>query len=215
MKVKLESIFILAVPDYGSEVAPFYLVLSMWVGAIITCVMLRTGQSTGTKYTPSEMYFGKLLIFLVMAILETTVTLIGAFILGIKMANPLLFVLSAYFIALIFMLICYSLISALGHIGKGLAVIWLVFQISGTGGIYPIQLMGQFLQAVSPYMPMTHGITLLRETALGLVWSNYIPSFLILIAMGVITLVLALVIKMFADKRAHWFEEKLNETDLF
>ena len=75
--------------------------------------------------------------------------------------------------------------------------------------------MGQFLQAVSPYMPMTHGITLLRETALGLVWSNYIPSFLILIAMGVITLVLALVIKMFADKRAHWFEEKLNETDLF
>ena len=204
-----------AVPDYGSEVAPFYLVLSMWVGAIITCVMLRTGQSTGTKYTPSEMYFGKLLIFLVMAVLETTVTLIGAFILGIKMANPMLFVLSAYFIALIFMLICYSLISALGHIGKGLAVIWLVFQISGTGGIYPIQLMGQFLQAVSPYMPMTHGITLLRETALGLVWSNYIPSFLILIAMGAITLVLALIVKMFADKRAHWFEEKLNETDLF
>ncbi len=204
-----------AVPDYGSEVAPFYLVLSMWVGAIITCVMLRTGQSTGTKYTPSEMYFGKLLIFLVMAVLETTVTLIGAFILGIKMTNPLLFVLSAYFIALIFMLICYSLISALGHIGKGLAVIWLVFQISGTGGIYPIQLMGPFLQAVSPYMPMTHGITLLRETALGLIWSNYIPSFLILIAMGAITLVLALIVKMFADKRAHWFEEKLNETDLF
>ena len=203
------------VPDYGSEVSPFYLVLSMWVGAIITCVMLRTGQSTGTKYTPSEMYFGKLLIFLVMAILETTVTIIGAFLLGIKMANPLLFVLSAYFIALIFMLICYSLISALGHIGKGLAVIWLVFQISGTGGIYPIQLMGPFLQAVSPYMPMTHGITLLRETGLGLIWSNYIPSFLILIAMGAITLVLALIVKMFADKRAHWFEEKLNETDLF
>lgn len=213
--VTLKENELYTVPDYGSEVAPFYLVLSMWVGAIITCVMLRTGQSTGTKYTPSEMYFGKLLIFLVMAILETSVTLIGAFMLGIKMANPVLFVLSAYFIALIFMLICYSLISALGHIGKGLAVIWLVFQISGTGGIYPIQLMGPFLQAVSPYMPMTHGITLLRESGLGLIWSNYIPSFLILIAMGAITLVLALIIKMFADKRAHWFEEKLNETDLF
>ena len=213
--VTLKENELYTVPDYGSEVAPFYLVLSMWVGAIITCVMLRTGQSTGTKYTPSEMYFGKLLIFLVMAVLETTVTLIGAFLLGIKIANPVLFVLSAYFIALTFMLICYSLISALGHIGKGLAVIWLVFQISGTGGIYPIQLMGPFLQAVSPYMPMTHGITLLRETGLGLIWSNYIPSFLILIAMGAITLVLALIIKMFADKRAHWFEEKLNETDLF
>ena len=213
--VTLKENELYTVPNYGSEVSPFYLVLSMWVGAIITCVMLRTGQSTGTKYTPSEMYFGKLLIFLVMAILETTVTLIGAFILGIEVANPILFILSAYFIALIFMLICYSLISALGHVGKGLAVIWLVFQISGTGGIYPIQLMGPMLQAISPYMPMTHGITLLRESALGLVWSNYIPSFVTLIAMALITLVLALIVKMFADKRAHWFEEKLNETDLF
>ena len=213
--VTLKENELYAVPDYCSEVAPFYIALSMWVGAIITCVMLRTGPSTGTKYTPSEMYFGKLLIFLVMAVLETTVTLIGAFILGIKMANPLMFILSAYFIALTFMLICYSLISALGHIGKGLAVIWLVFQISGTGGIYPIQLMGPILQACYPYMPMTHGINLLRESALGLIWSNYIPSFLALIAMGAITLVLALIVKMFADKRAHWFEEKLNETDLF
>lgn len=213
--VTLKENELYSVPDYGSEVAPFYIVLSMWVGAVITCVMLRTGQSTGTKYTPSEMYFGKLLIFLVMAVLETTVTIIGSFILGIKMANPMMFILSAYFIALIFMLIVYSLISALGHIGKGLAVIWLVFQISGTGGIYPIQLMGPILQAVYPYMPMTHGINLMRESALGLIWSNYIPSFLILIIMGAITLVLALIIKMFADKRAHWFEEKLNETDLF
>lgn len=213
--VTLKENELYTVPDYGSEVAPFYLVLSMWVGAIITCVMLKTGTSTGTKYTPSEMYFGKLLIFLVMAILETTVTLLGASILGIKMANPIIFMLSAYFIALIFMLICYSLISALGHVGKGLAVIWLVFQISGTGGIYPIQLMGPMLQAIYPYMPMTHGINLLRESGLGLIWSNYIPSFLALIAMGLITLVLALIIKMYADKRAHWFEEKLNETDLF
>ena len=213
--VTLKENELYAVSEYGSEVSPFYIVLSMWVGAILTCVMLRTGQSTGTEYTPSEMYFGKLLIFLVMAFLETTVTLIGAFILGIKMSSPWMFVLSAYFIALVFMLIVYSLVSALGHIGKGLAVIWLVFQISGTGGIYPIQLMGPILQTVSPYMPMTHGINLLRETGLGLIWSNYVPSFIALIVMGIVTLVLALIIKMFADKRAHWFEEKLNETDLF
>ncbi len=203
------------VDNYGSEVAPFYIVLSMWVGALITSVMLRSGQSTGTEFTPSEMYYGKMFLFMVMAILETTVTLIGAFILQIQISNPLLFILSAYFIALVFMLICYSLVSSLGQLGKGIAVIWLVFQISGTGGIYPIQLMGNILQSVSPFMPMTHGITLLRESALGLVWSNYIGSFLVLIVMAVITWVLAIVVKMFADKRAHWFEEKLNETDLF
>ena len=213
--IKLDEEEIYPVDNYGSEVAPFYVALSMWVGALISCVMLRTGQSTGTEYSPSEMYFGKLLIFLVMALLETTVTLIGLFILGVEMSNPTLFVLSAYFTALVFMIICYSLASSLGQIGKGIAVIWLVFQISGTGGVYPIQLMGPLLQSVSQFMPMTHGITLLRESALGLIWSNYIYSFLVLVAIAVIALVLAVIIKMFADKRAHWFEKKLNETDLF
>lgn len=213
--VKLQETELYTVPDYGSEVAPFYLALSMWVGALLTCVMLRPGQATGTEFTPSEMYFGKLSIFWIMALLETTVTLIGANILGIKVANPLLFIFSAYFISMIFMLIVYSIISSLGIIGEGIAVIWLVFQISGTGGIYPIQLMGPMLQTLSPYMPMTHGITLLRESALGLVWPNYISSFAILIVMGLIILILAVILKMFADKRAHWFEKKLHETDLF
>ena len=142
-------------------------------------------------------------------------TLFGAYLLGIEVKNPILFVASAYFTALVFMLIVYSLVSALGTIGKGIAVVWLVFQISGTGGIYPIQLMGEILQTLSPYMPMTHGITLLRESALGLVWSNYNHSLSVLIVMAVITLVLALIIKFYAYKKAGWFEEKLYETDLF
>jgi Predicted membrane protein len=105
--------------SYGSQVTPFYLVLSMWVGALITCVMINTGTSIGTKYKPHEMYFGKLLLFNIMAILQTTVSLLGAFGLGIDIKNPLLFVLSCYFVAMIFMAFIYSLISVFGDVGKG------------------------------------------------------------------------------------------------
>ena len=50
--VKLDRQEVFSVPDYGSNVAPFYLVLSMWVGALITCVMIQPKSSTGTEYSP-------------------------------------------------------------------------------------------------------------------------------------------------------------------
>lgn len=213
--VNLDEQELYPVDNYGSEVAPFYIVLSMWVGAVITCTTLRVGQSTGTEFSPSEMYYGKLIIFLVMAFFQTTVTLIGAFLLGIEISNVPLFIFSAYFTSMILMLICYSVVSALGKVGQGLIIILLVFQISGTGGIYPIELMGNILQTVSPYMPMTHGITMLREAALGLVWSNYISSLIALAIIGCIILMVSVAIKAFADNKSHWFEEKLSEVNLF
>ena len=213
--VTLDEHELYPVSNYGSEVAPFYVVLSMWVGAVITCVMLRPGQSTGTKYSPIEMYLGKLLFFLIMSLLQASITLILLFVLGIDMNNPMIFILSALLISAIFMLICYSLISALGQVGKAIAVILLVLQISGTGGIYPIQLMDPFFQNLYPYLPMTHAITLLREAGLGLLWSNYIPSLVVLLATAFAIFIIAMVVKEFADKGAHWFDKKLNETDLF
>ncbi len=201
--------------NYGSQVAPFYLVLSMWVGALITTVMLKTGSSIGTKYRPQEMYLGKLALFTGMAILQTTVTLIGSFLLGIDVSNPLMFILSCYFVAVIFMAIIYSLISLFGDVGKGVAILLLVFQISGSGGVYPVEIMNTIFGILYPYLPMTHGITMVREAQLGLSWSNYLPSFVFLLIMGAILVAASTVLKQKWDKRTHYFEEKLNESDIF
>lgn len=213
--VYLERQEMFSVPDYGSDVAPFYIVLSMWVGAILTCVMLRTGLSTGTKYSPLEMYAGKLVIFVILSILQACVTIIGCNILGIYIVNQPLFIASCILVSVVFMVLVYSLISALGQVGKALAVILLVLQISATGGIYPIQIMHGFFQTIYSYMPMTYGITLVREAQLGTVWSNYLPALAILLAIGIVTVVVALLIKSKADKASHYFEKRLEESGLF
>ena len=201
--------------NFGSQVAAFYLVLSMWVGGLITTVILAVGTSIGTPYKPHEMYFGKMLLFNMMAILQTTVTLLGAFFLGIDVHNPVMFVLSCYFVAIIFMTLIYSLISLFGDVGKGIAIILLVFQISGTGGIYPVEIMHRIFAIMSPYLPMTHAINIVRESQLGLIWSNYIPSFLFLLAAGIIVTLVSIILKQRFDKRTKYFEEKLEESDIF
>lgn len=213
--IKLDRHEVFSVPDYGSNVAPFYIVLSMWVGALITCVMIEPKSSTGTKYSPFEMYAGKLLIYIILSILQACVTLIGAYLLGVHVDNPPLFIFSAILVSSVFMILIYSIISAIGTVGKGIAVILLVLQISATGGIYPIEIMHQFFQTLYPYMPMTYAIRLIRESQLGVVWSNYIPALIILLAIGIITVIVAVIIKEKADKPSKFFEEKLKDSGLF
>ena len=213
--VKLDRHEIFPTPDYGSQVSPFYLVLSMWVGALITCAMLKQGTSTGTKYTPLEMYFGKSVLFLIMGLLQSCVTIIGAHILGIYIANEAMFILSCLTVSGVFMILVYSLVSALGNVGKAVAIVLLVLQISGTGGIYPVEIMSPIFNILNPYLPMTYAITLIREAQLGLIWSNFIPALIILFALGIVTVIVSIIIKEKADKATHYFENKLEESGLF
>lgn len=212
--VKLCKNEIFKVNNYGSEVAPFYLVLSIWVGALISCVMLKM-RYMKTKYTPLEVYFGKLGLFVVLSIFQATVTIIGSFLLGIDINNPILFILTMYFISLLFTLLIYSIISVFGNVGKGIVVVLLVLQISSTGGIYPVELMAPFFQWISPLLPMTYAITMMREATLGVLWSNYIPNFLVLLGLGIATILISYLIKEKFDERANTFEEALERSKLF
>ena len=213
--VKLDRQEMFSVPDYGSNVSPFYLVLSMWVGALITCVMMEPKSSAGTKYSPFEMYTGKLLIYIIMSILQACVTIIGAHLLGVHITNYPLFIFSAILVSVIFMIFSYSIISAIGTVGKAVMVVLLVLQISATGGIYPIQIMHKFFQSLYPYMPMTYAIRLVREAQLGVVWGNYIPALAVLLAIGLATIVVCVLIKEKADKASKYFDERLEESGLF
>ena len=213
--IKLDRHEVFTVPDYGSQVSPFYLVLSMWVGGLITCALLRPGTSHKTKYTPLEMYAGKLVLFNVMSILQVSVTIIGAHILGIYIDNELLFIISSLIVSGVFMTLIYSFVSALGDVGKAVAIVLLVIQISGTGGIYPVEIMAPFFNVMNPYLPMTYAITLIREAQLGVIWSNYIPALVLLFAIAIITVVVSILVKERADRITHYFENRLEDSGLF
>ena len=62
---------------------------------------------------------------------------------------------------------------------------------------------------------MTYAITLIREAQLGLVWIRFIPALVVLVAIGIITVIVMLIVKEKADKRAHYFEKRLEDSGLF
>ena len=213
--IKLDRNEVFPVKDYGSNVSPFYIVLSMWVGALITCVMIEPKSSAGTKYSAFEMYVGKLLLYVALSILQACVTIIGAHFLGVQIDNYPLFIFSAMLVSAVFMIFVYSVISAVGTVGKGIAVLLLVLQISTTGGIYPIEIMHSSFKGLYYYFPMTYAIKLMREAQLSVVWSNYWPPLITLLAIGLVTVIVSVAIKEKADKSSKYFEEKLKDSGLF
>ena len=212
--IKLDKHDYYAADTFGGQIAPFYIVLSMWIGGVITSVMIKPGTSVGTKYRPIELYFARLVLFILISILQTIVTLTGIFLLGMNIANPALFVFSTFFVAAILMILMYSFVSAFGTVGKVFGIILLVLQLSSTGGVYPAELTGSFFRALNPIMPMTHAITLIRESILGTFWPNYQGALLYLVCFGFATIIISVVIKRFYDEKAQYLEDKMKNIDL-
>ncbi|MDD6285406.1 YhgE/Pip domain-containing protein [Candidatus Methanosphaera massiliense] len=202
--------------SYAQQVAPFYTALASWVGCIILIALLSVKPvKDEDKYSPIEVYFGKIGLFLGMNTCQSIVTFIGLCILGIPMSSGLTVLLVMLLIGWVFMTIVYTLVSLLGNIGKAIALIILVFQISGTNGIYPIEIMSPLFQGLMPYLPMTYAILLLKDAVFGVIWPTFIRNIGFLIIFLIAALAIGIIVKEKLDKRAKYFDKKLNESRLF
>ncbi len=185
------------IPNYGSANSPFYTTLSLWVGALLLISLLRVDvRDPEGIYTPNQIYFGRWLTFITIGLCQSLIVTLGdMFILKAYVADPVAFVLFGMFISLVFMTIVYTLVSVFGNLGKGLAIIFLVLQLSGSGGTFPIQVAPPFFQSINPFLPFTHAINLLRETVGGMVKETVIFSISMLLVFSAIAFIVALFLK--------------------
>jgi putative membrane protein len=201
--------------NYGSALAPFYISISLWIGCIIAVAMISMRVKSRIKYRAESIYLGRMGLFIVISILQSIFVALGALYLHVQASSAILFILTTLFIGFCSMVIVYSMTSTLGNAGKSLAIIILVLQITATAGIYPVQLLPPFFQAIHPYLPLTYAIGALREVIGGVLWSSYWYNILILAIFPALTFVITLIIKEKLNKRAQWSEKKLEDSGLF
>ena len=172
--VQLSESKLYHIKNYGSAMAPFYTVLSIWVGALLMSSLLTTKvEDEEGKYKPCEKYFGRWILFLVISLLQTLVITLGdMYILGTQAVSPYRFVFYGLLIASLFSSIIYTIVHLLGNVGKAICIILLVLQLGSSGGTFPIQMTSSFFQALYPKVPFTYSIGLLREAVGGV----YIPA---------------------------------------
>ncbi|MDD6534772.1 MAG: YhgE/Pip family protein [Methanosphaera sp.] len=202
--------------NYGQQVTPFYTALALWVGCIILIALLSTTAGKDEeKYRPVEVYLGKLGLFAIMNILQTVVMFIALNLLGVTMVDPTMTFISMFIIGLSFMILTYTLVSLFGNVGKAIAIIILVFQISGTNGIYPIQIMAPALQSLIPFLPMTYAIAMLKDAIFGIIWPSFIGNVTCLLIFPIAAIILGFIAKEKLDKNCKYANKKLEESDIF
>jgi putative membrane protein len=185
------------IPNYGSAMSPFYGVLSLWVGSTLLISLLRAeAENPEGKFRGYQLYLGRLATFLTIGLLQAICVSLGdILILGAYVADKLWFVLFAMLVSAVFVTITYTLLSVFGNIGKGIAIIFMVFQFSSSGGTFPISMTSPFFQALNPFMPFTYAISLLRESVGGILWSTAIKDILWLCMFIALSLIVALALK--------------------
>ena len=189
--VDLQTNTMYPIANNGSASTPFYTALCLWVGAVLFSSVTTTefflDKKDRGKYTKREQFGARMLTYLVVSVGQALIVTLGnMFLLGVYVKNPVYSVLFAVLVALAFMMIVYVLVALFGTVGKGIAIIILVLSISGGGGNYPIQVSGKFFQAVNPWLPFTHAVNLLRESAGGIYWPNASGDIIIMIVLFVV-----------------------------
>ncbi|MEH7118728.1 YhgE/Pip domain-containing protein [Neobacillus vireti] len=201
--VLLKTKRIYPIPNYGSAMTPFYTMLALWVGATFLIASLRVNvEDSNQAYKSYQIYFGRLLTFLTIGILQAVIVSVGdIFLIHTYAVNPIWFILFSIFIGIVFVIITFTLCSVFGTIGKGLAIILLVLQISSSGATFPVSTTSAFFQSIYPFMPFTYAVSLLRETVGGMVEEVVMRDVLYLFIFIGVSFLIAFVLKEPLSKR--------------
>lgn len=168
--VKIEEKPIDPVDGYGTAFAPYFISLSLWVGALIMFVMiyLNPQMRFKKKVVKNAHMDVKLLMYPALGVAQALglgIVLIN--VLHLKPTDMSMFFVVTTLTSLCFISIEQFLIVHLGDVGKFLVILLLIFQLTSSGGTFPNELVPKFFNAINQFMPMTYSIYALKETISG------------------------------------------------
>ncbi|WP_211747302.1 YhgE/Pip domain-containing protein [Paenibacillus sp. Marseille-Q4541] len=222
------------IPNYGSAMSPFFTTLSLWVGALLLVSLLtveihehnhvKEGENhsennddgpIAATYRPYQVYFGRYLTFMTLALLQSLVVTLGdLFLLKTYVHDPVYFVLFGLLISSVFMIIVYTLVSVFGNVGKAMAIVLLVLQLGGAGGTFPIEVTPPFFQFIHPFLPFTYGISLMREAAGGILGEVVTRDIIVLLIIAGLFMLLGLALKKPINKLSEPLVKKARESNI-
>lgn len=214
--VTLDTHVIDPMKNYGSGVTPFYTNLALWVAGFVLVAILkvRVDPEGLPKFTAAQAYMGRWLLFIAVALAQGFIACVGDLALGIQCENPVAFVVAGLLTVFVNVNLIYALAYAFKHIGKAIAAILLIFQIPGSSGMYPVEMMPFFFQFIHPFLPFTYSIDAMREAIGGMYGMQYWSDLFCLALFIPLGFFVGLVIGRASINLNILFDRKLAETDL-
>ncbi|MDO4909492.1 MAG: YhgE/Pip domain-containing protein [Corynebacterium sp.] len=180
---------------FGMGLAPFFMSLGLFMGAMSTFMLLRpiSRRAVAGGLAPLRATFHGLLPAAIIGLLQgTVVTVVCVFAVGVSPKYFWWTLLATMFIAIMNAAINQFLVLVLGPgPGRVMAIAFMMLQLLASGGLYPVETQPAFFRALHPYDPMGYAVNLLRQTIYGNIDHRLPQSIIAIIIITIIAYVLS------------------------
>ena len=152
------------VSDNGHAMAAYMMSVGLWVACLAFCLMYPLTQHEGME-SGFKWWLSKASVIYPMAMIQAVVlVLILHFTLGFNPARLGQTIFVACLTSVAFMSIMYFFNVLLGKVGSFIMLVFMVLQLAGSAGTYPIEISGPFAAALNKFMPFTYTVAAFRSS---------------------------------------------------
>jgi putative membrane protein len=166
--VDLDETKVTKMENNGHAMSVYMMSVALWVGCIAFCIMYPLSHYEGQLKSGFVWFISKASVAYGVAILQAVVMI---FMLnrinGFKPEQMGRTVFIACLASVAFMSLLYFFNICFGKIGSFIMLIYMVIQLSGSAGTYPIELSGSFVAKIHKYLPFSYSIDAFRSTISG------------------------------------------------
>ncbi|MEV5436393.1 YhgE/Pip domain-containing protein [Streptomyces sp. NPDC052682] len=157
-------------PNYGTGFAPYFIPLSLWVGAMVAYMLIApmNRRALAAGASAWRIALAGWLPVVAIGVLQTAaLTAVLHWAVGLQMVRAagtvgFLFLVTACFAAIV-----QWLNARFGAAGRILVLALLMLQLTSAGGTYPVQTSPGFFNALHPFLPMSYVVEALRRLITG------------------------------------------------
>ncbi|MEU6473955.1 YhgE/Pip domain-containing protein [Streptomyces massasporeus] len=168
--VRLASHDLHKAPNYGTGFAPYFIPLSLWVGAMVAYMLIApmNRRALAAGASAWRIALAGWLPVVAIGVLQTVALMsVLHWAVGLQMARAagtvgFLFLVTACFAAIV-----QWLNARFGAAGRILVLALLMLQLTSAGGTYPVQTSPGFFNALHPFLPMSYVVEALRRLITG------------------------------------------------
>ncbi|MDR0300514.1 MAG: YhgE/Pip domain-containing protein, partial [Streptococcaceae bacterium] len=148
----------------GEGMAPYMISVALFIGALSTNVVVGISFSKKKWKSGWDFMLSKVAINGSIALAQAIIVFLAVLALGLQASHAFLTLGGIILISFMYMAIVTFFVTWLGKVGDFMMLIMLVLQLATSAGTYPIQLAPKIYQIISPFLPMTYALRMIRST---------------------------------------------------
>lgn len=178
------------VDNNGTAMAAYMMSVGLWVACLAFCLMYPLTEHDQLKNGFAWWASKASVLFPIAVIQAVVLVLVLKHFLGFAPVDMMGTMTVSILSSIAFMAIMYYFNALIGKVGSFIMLVFMVLQLAGSAGTYPIELSGPLAQAIHNLVPFTYTVNAFRSAIGG--GADYTSSIVVLVGILVVFTVLTL-----------------------